>query len=485
MRCCLTWKLAGFVAALSFAAWRCGAAVAAEPPKRPNLLVILTDQQHAGMLSCTGNRHVKTPAMDRLAAAGTRFERAYCANAVCMPSRFSMMTGVMPSRINSEHNFRVPDPLPPVVLANTLGRIFRNAGYDAAYGGKVHLPFGIQPYGFRMITRDEREGLSEACAAFLRREHDHPFMLVASFINPHDICYLALNDYERAQGGNAAWAPPPAAATALAEALKLPSAVSRAEFFRRICPPLPDNFEISRDEPSATRQHDPPYPPRSYIQIHWTEEQWRMHRWAYARLTERVDAKIGKLLQALRDSGREEDTWVVFLSDHGDMDAAHRMDSKAVLYEESVRVPLIISRKGVTPAGRVDRTHLVSTGLDLVPTLCDLAGIPVPVPLKGRSVKPLAMGLRVEDWRDHLVVENERSRLLRSQRYKYIVYEDGAPREMLIDLDKDPGEMVNLAADFGHQIVLAEHRAMLRRWYAAHDETLDPGYIVSPDTEAP
>jgi choline-sulfatase len=487
MRCVVAFGIASFVIVLLHPP-----AGAAEPadtggrPKQPNILLILTDQQHAGMLSCAGNRHVKTSAMDSLAATGTRFERAYCANPVCMPSRFSMMTGVMPSRINSENNLRIPDPLPPVVLANTLGRIFHEAGYETAYGGKVHLPFGFHKYGFRNhLSRDERDGLADACDTFLRQQHERPFLLVASFVNPHDICYMSLNDYARAQGGVNPWGAAVTEAATLAKAMQLPPGVSREEFFARICPPLPGNFEIPRGEPSATRQHQPPFPPRSYIQANWSEDQWRIHRWAYARLTERVDAEISRVLEALRQSGREEDTWVVFLSDHGDMDAAHRLDSKSVLYEEAVRVPLIVSRKGVTPAGRVDDQHLVSTGLDLLPTLCDLAAIPVPTPLKGRSVKPLAMGRQVENWREYLVVENERSRLLRSHRYKYIVYENGDPREMLIDLQEDPGEMVNLALDPTHRDVLTEHRAMLRQWYAAHDETLAPRYIVSPETGAP
>jgi choline-sulfatase len=185
----------------------------------------------------------------------------------------------------------------------------------------------------------------------------------------------------------------------------------------------------------------------------------------------------------LRESGREEDTWVVLLSDHGDMDAAHHLEHKSVLYEEATRVPLIVCRKGVTPAGRVDKTHLVSTGLDLVSTLCDLAGISAPSHLKGRSVKPLAMGPPLDDWRDCVVVENERSRLLRSERYKYIVYEEGNPREQLIDLEADPGEMVNLAGAPSRRDVLAAHRALLRQWYAAHGETLASEYIVPPQAK--
>ena len=138
------------------------------PPSRPNVLLIITDQQHAGMMSCAGNRWLKTPSLDALAARGVRFERAYCGNPVCVPSRLSMMTGVLPSRIGMEHNELASFPVPDEIRQNALGSVFRNAGYRAVYGGKVHLPGtkkeGIAAYGFDVLTGDEREGLAQPCA---------------------------------------------------------------------------------------------------------------------------------------------------------------------------------------------------------------------------------------------------------------------------------------------------------------------------------
>jgi len=175
----------------------------APKPARPNLLFILTDQQHAGMLSAAGNPHVKTPMMDSLAATGTRFELAYCADPVCMPSRFSMMTGVLPSRIGVETNgSKGRDKVTPDLLENSLGRVFGKAGYQTVYGGKVHLPMKLEEIGFKNIARDEGRKLAEACAKFLRQPHDRPFLMVASFINPHDICFMAIGD-EHAPGKSA------------------------------------------------------------------------------------------------------------------------------------------------------------------------------------------------------------------------------------------------------------------------------------------
>lgn len=154
---------------------------------RPNILLILTDQQHAGMLSCAGNPWVKTPNLDRLARMGARFERAYCGNPVCVPSRFCMMSGTMPSRIGMETN-DVSLPVPREILDDAMGNVFRRAGYQTVYGGKTHVPGrgkqgGIEPYGFDSLTGDQRDELAGTCVKFLREKHERPFLLVASFIN--------------------------------------------------------------------------------------------------------------------------------------------------------------------------------------------------------------------------------------------------------------------------------------------------------------
>ncbi|MBN2326605.1 MAG: sulfatase-like hydrolase/transferase [Candidatus Omnitrophica bacterium] len=448
--------------------------------KHPNILLIITDQQHAGMMSCAGNPYLKTPAMDRLASQGVRFDRAYCGNPVCMPSRFCMMTGVLPSRIGMEKNGQAN--VPPGILSHAMGNVFRSQGYETVYGGKVHLPGdqskGVTAYGFDSLSNDEREDLANACRNFFQQSHDKPFLMVASFINPHDICYMAIDAYTKANSKPPMFPNSSRERECLAEALQLPAGMSREEFFKSVCPPLPDNFEIPPNESKAVRDSDW-RDFRRYVQEHWSEEKWRMHRWAYTRLTERVDSHIGVVLDSLYESGLDENTVVVFTSDHGDMDAAHRLEHKSMPYDEATRVPLIICQPGVADEGRVDRENLVSTGLDLMPTLCHFAGIEIPKALPGHSVKPLTSSSSVDQpWRKTLVVENERSRILISNRYKYAVYDHGDSREMLIDLEKDPGEMKNLAVDSDFTETLHNHRRLLKDWYQHYGEVLEERFIV-------
>lgn len=446
------------------------AALHAAEPAKPNILFVITDQQHAGMLSCTGNPYVKTPALDSLAVLGMRFELAYCANPVCMPSRFSMMTGVLPSRVGVETNGKGKAKVTPEILEHSLGRVFGKAGYETVYGGKLHVPMTLGEIGFKYLETTGGPKLAEAAAKFLRQPHDRPFLMVTSFINPHDICFMAISD---GQHPGKISGPKP-----LLEALALPAGLSREKFFAKVCPPLPANHEIAVGEPEAILAADT-RAFRTHARNKWAAEQWRLHRWAYARLTERVDAEIGVVLAALRETGLEKNTVVVFSSDHGDMDSAHRLEHKSVLYDEASRVPLIVSWKGVTKPGLVDRAHLVSTGLDLIPTLCDFAGIPAPAALKGRSVRALAEGRTPPAWRETQVVESGESRMVRSAHYKYIVYATGARREMLVDLVADPGEMQNLAMDPASAPVLAEHRRLLKEWYQQNGETLDSKYVAS------
>ncbi len=440
------------------------AAVAAS--KQPNILVILTDQQQAGMLSCAGNPWLKTPAMDSLAANGTRFQRAYCVNPVCVPSRTGMFTGHTPARLGIEDNSATGKVrIPAAIHEQGIGSAFRKAGYETAYGGKVHVVGGVNKLGFTALDAGSGdEGTAAACAAFLKQPREKPFLLVASFVNPHDICYFGKSGKK---GGGEVNANIAHAQANVAAAMKRPDGVSEEEFFAKHCPPLPSNFDLQQDAPDALQNEDGK----------WSQEQWLQYRWVYHRLTEQADREIGRVLQAMREAGLEENTLVVFTSDHGDMAGSHQHRNKSKFYEESAAVPLIVSLKGVTKPGLVDDKHLVSTGLDLIPTLCDFAGIKPPSDLLGRSVRTLAEGRPAGEWRPYVVSETSGGRMLCTGRYKYCVYAKGERREQLVDLEKDPGEMKNLVADPAHAEKLASHRQLLREWVESNRDKIAEPYL--------
>ncbi len=418
--------------------------------ERPNIVYIFTDQQFAGAMSCAGNEDLHTPALDRLASEGVRFENAYCTYPLCTPSRASMFAGRWPHEVGINQNGQ---PIDAAFREQELGHLLSNAGYECVYGGKWHIPEISIPegHGFRKICGFDDVALPARCREFFAQTHEKPFFLVASFDNPHNIC-----EWRRQQ--NVPWgeigAPP------------------RVED----CPMLPANFAIPPFEPEAIRIITGRNP-RIYPDVRYSAEQWRRYRWAYYRLVEKVDAQIGQILDALDDAGLAENTLVIFSSDHGDGHGAHHLVQKSFLYEEASRVPLIVRMLGVSAEGHVDRAHLMASCLDIYATVCDFAGVTPPAGTHGRSMRPLLDGSDVEDWHRYVVSEthfdnhNCDGRIVRTARYKYIAYSWGAYREQLFDMTQDPGEMVNLAVMSRYADVLQQHRDLLREWCSETGDT--------------
>lgn len=433
----------------------------------PNILFILTDQHHAKMLSSAGNPYLKTRALDSIAESGIRFTNAYVTNPVCMPSRLSMATGMMPGRLgvfNNGDKATIPDH----VSANSLGSLMKNAGYATFYGGKTHLPTELDPRnaGYDEFFPGQRDKLPGACIEFMVKEREEPFFAVASFINPHDICF-AYNARQPDRKGMAL------VDRLYEEAQSLPEDQ---------LPPLPENSGIPRQEPEAIEQNlkVDAVTPAKLIRKDYTDRDWRNYRWIYCRLTERVDAQIGQLLDGLRENGLEENTLIVFTADHGDMDGSHRLASKNLFYEESAGVPFLMQYKGVVRPGVVDDSSLVSNGLDLLPTLCDYAGITIPDHLLGGSLRPLAEKGESSPPRPYVVAENNTGRMLRTSRFKYCVYRTGENRESLVDLEEDPGEMHNLAGNPEYKDVLNRHRKYLLEWIAESRDEDANSFVVLP-----
>jgi arylsulfatase A-like enzyme len=436
--------------------------------KPPNILFILTDQHHANMLSSAGNPYLKTRALDAMAKSGIRFTNAYVTNPVCVPSRISMATGRMAGRFGVFNN-GMKATLSKADAANSLGNLIQGGGYDTFYGGKTHLPNELSPLnaGYDEFCKDQRDELPGVCLEFMTRKRDKPFFAVASFINPHDICY-AYNARQPDRKGKELVDGLYAQAQALPEDQ---------------LPPLPDNSGIPALEPDAieAEMKVTAVTPPKLIRQDYNDRDWRNYRWIYCRLTERVDAQIGQLLDGLKKHGLEENTLVIFTSDHGDMDGSHRLASKNVFYENSAGVPFIMQYKGVIPAGVVDDKSLISNGLDVLPTLCDYAGVPTPAHLLGRTIRLLAEGLPDNARRPYIVAENSTGRMLRTARYKYCVYGSGNIRESLVNLQKDPGEMRNLAAIPEHREVLNQHRKYLQQWIAESNDAEARAFAIAPE----
>ena len=428
---------------------------AAEGKRRHNVLIITTDQQRVDAASVVGNKWVKTPNIDSIAANGVYFTNSYCPYPLCSPSRAALHAGRMPHEIGVDHNGMTIDPEIPI-----SGQVFRLAGYDTGYSGKWHCPAtyptdGIPGYEvLNTTTRQSKlaqtvdQATMERAIEFIERKHEKPFLAVVSFINPHDICL-------------------PAGETSpiLDQVWKRYEPSDGAEI-----PPLPANFADTQNTPegfTSKARHE-----------EWDENHWRKYIYSYYRMVEDVDRQIGLVLQALRRTGQEENTIIVFTSDHGEGLASHRWTGKMMYYEEEAAVPLIVSFKGVTPAGRIDREHLVSA-LDVLPTICDYAGIKGPAEMRGQSLRPIIENPQ-QPGHEYVVSEmssgSERSFMVRTKRYKYMVFpgKAGQKLEMLFDMQEDPGEMKNLAGQPALASEIERHRKLLAQWNKLTEEDKNP-----------
>lgn len=432
--------------------------------ERPvNVLLIMADQFAAHALGSSDagpNAHFSTPQLDALMERSAVFDRAYTSFPLCVPARSSMMTGLYPHQLGINGNSHTADAPEPGRNPRSLGRWFASHGYECAYAGKWHArqPSAQSEDGFTPIHPFGDVGLVPACAEWLteRAPGDAPFLLVASFDDPHTIC-----EYARQQ-------PLPYGGTLSASL--------------RGAPPLPANFHsgpYAAQAPGEERKRAA----TMYGTTDYTPDDWRGYRHTYSQLVSRVDGYIGALLQALAESGAADNTVVIFTSDHGDGDASHQWNQKTALYEECIRVPLLVSGPSIQ-AGK--REQPVAAALDLFPTLCALTGLQPPAGLAGRDVFALD---RSEGTDEPVVIETAfdggrppitRGRSLISGRYKYTVYSWGKWREQLVDLTTDPGELRNLAVEekFDHE--LEQMRSLLLQWCIDTDDASFLKFLVLP-----
>ena len=430
-----------------------GSAFAAPTPARnakPNFLFVVTDQQGLDTLSALGCRDVQTPNLDRLARRGTAFLESYSTNPLCSPARSSMFTGRPTLETGVVVNGRPIRSTMP-----NMGQWLRRSGYETLYAGKWHLPQSFTPNipGFDVIaTGINGQGgvcdasVSRACQGYLRnRSSDKPFLLVASFLQPHDVCqFVSMH----AASGEMLFH------DAVADEL----------------PPLPPNFKYDAREPLKVRRRTRP---------RWSEKQWRYYLWNYYRMVEMVDAEIGRVLRALEDSGQAGSTVVIFTADHGEGRARHQLVTKNYLYDEAAKVPLVVSCPGRVGQGATDAAHLVS-GLDILPTICDYAGVGPPENVRGRSLRPLLEGGNVS-WREFVPAEVAiTGRMIRTPKYKYIAYKND-PVEQLFDVQADAGETKNLAGEAKHASALKDHRKLLAGW----ESRLDVARVALPKWAQP
>ncbi len=440
----------------------------AAPPPRPNVLFVVADD-----LRATGGLYgdaAQTPNLDRLAAGGVRFDRAYCQFPLCNPSRASFLTGLRPDATgvtDNVVNFRakVPD-------AVTLPQTFRRAGYSVVRVGKLYhygVPGQIGTDGMddppswdRVVNPKGRDKADEGKVVTLK-----PGQYGAT------LSWLAAEgtDAEQTDGLSAA------------EAVKFLEAAGGKPFFLAVGffrPHTPyvapkayfDRYPLDALTPTAIPAGDRDgKPAAAFLSAHpeqdaMTDRQRREALQAYRASVTFMDAQLGRLLDALDRLKLADNTVVVFLSDHGYHLGEHGLWQKQSLFENVARVPLVVRGPGVAAGKGCGRTVEL---LDLHPTLADLCGLPAPPNLGGKSLKPLLSDPAAAwDKPAHTQVRRGQGknpvyfgRSVRTERHRYTEWDGGKRGVELYDYATDPGEAKNLAADPAHAADVARLKALL------------------------
>ena len=417
---------------------------------KPNVLFLICDDLNCD-LSCYGHPIVKSPNIDRLAARGVRFENAYCQYPLCGPSRASFMTGLYPDQTLVHRNaIYIREHLPNV---QTMSQMFRRQGYFATRVGKIYhynVPLHIgtsghdDPYSWdytinpRGRDRDDEDlifslvpgrfggtlswlaadgtdeqqtdGIAATEAIRLLRQYaqtEKPFFLAVGLFRPHTP-YVAPKNYFEMY--------PPE---------------------RIVVPTVPQRYLDSLPKParqSLLRKKD---------QVDLAEDLARQAIQAYYASITFADAQVGRLLDALEETGLTDNTIVVFTSDHGYHMGEHGHWQKTTLFENAARVPLIIAGPGTTAAGQ--STTGLSEMVDFYPTLAELCGLSPPESLSGVSLVPLLQGVSAIP-RQAALTQYGSGYSIRTQRYRYTEWgaagDDGSE---LYDHQSDPQELDNLA----------------------------------------
>ncbi|WP_135551347.1 sulfatase-like hydrolase/transferase [Paenibacillus cymbidii] len=422
-------------------------------PHQPNIVILFTDDQRFDTIHTLGNRAVRTPNMDRLVAGGAAFTQAHIPGgtsaAICMPSRAMLHSGRTLFHLQGSGQQIPPEH-------TTLGEAFRQAGYRTFGTGKWHngpaayarsftdgeaIFFGGMwdhwsvplchydvtgrydnkvPYtpdfqhsnhpmqvhcDYYSTGKHSSEIISDAAVDFING-HDgrQPFLMYVSYLAPHD-------------------------PRTMPERFRTMYDPADIELPANFMPEHPFRFGVEeiRDELLAG------YPR--------TEDEIKRHIADYYAMLSHLDEQIGRVLAALEQTGRADDTIVVLAGDNGLAVGQHGLMGKQNHYEHSIRVPLVIAGPGVPAGLAVDRYAYL---LDLFPTLCELAGVAIPASVEGASLRPLMEQPDTRLRETLYFAYNDLIRSVKDERFKLIEYAGGCRQTQLFDLAEDPLELTNL-----------------------------------------
>jgi arylsulfatase A-like enzyme len=450
---------------------------------RPNIVFIMSDDHAAHAMSCYGSKINRTPHLDRIANEGMRYDNCFCTNSICAPSRAAILTGLY-NHLNGV--LTLGDSFDG--RQQTVPKLLQQVGYQTAIIGKWHLGHGgdSDPTGFDYWSVLPGQG-DYYNPKFIEMGKEKSYDgYVTDIITDHSIDWVQQRDKERPfflmchhKAPHRPWIPD----------------VKHAHLYEDVDIPEPPTFDddyshraaaagaaimrIDRDLKARDLKLDPPKGMTGRELKSWKYQRYIKD---YLRCVASIDDNVGRLLDMLDAEGIADNTIVIYTSDQGFFLGDHGWFDKRFMYEESLRMPLLVRYPNGIRAGSVQTQ--MALNIDLAPTFLDYAGISAPEPMQGRSLKPLMLGEAPADWRTsmyyrywmHLSEHGVYAHYgLRTEHFKLIYYYAEAlgatdaiddpkpPQWELFDLQKDPYEMNNVYDDPAYASTVKELKQELYR----------------------
>lgn len=458
------------------------------PNRRPNVIWIMGDQHRAAALGYRGNPDVRTPNIDNLARSGVRFDCAVSGAPWCTPFRGSLLTSLYPNQHGAS---RTPSPLDPSIP--TITGPFRDAGYHTAWVGKWHLDGSNQREhyipperrgGFDYWMGYENSNNQNECFVF-GSDHEEPRRLPGYEVDA--LTDLFIRHIEGHVGNGR---------------LEADATGSYQPFFAVLSVQPPHEPYVAPTNPPA---RGAPHTPASVHlrpnvpHVEWMRESARFDYAGYYDMVESIDYNVGRITEALKRLDVDRETYVVFLSDHGDMLWSHGQRGKSSPWEEATRIPFVVSRVGGSQYMRTGRTDAVLNHIDIAPTTLGLCGISAPEWMLGYDYSPRCVRANAPEFKTEADPDDEPDSAYLQQiprkmhahsvhrAWRGVVTRDGwkyvcTPGNdwLLFNTADDPFEQANLVYDLRFQEQKERCHCLLARWIATTGDEFDLPNISLP-----
>jgi len=439
---------------------------------RPNIIFILTDDQRFDALGYAGNQLIHTPEMDKLAESGTYFKNAMVTTPICSASRASILTGLY----ERSHNFTFTSGnIRSEYMRKSYPRLLRAFGYETAFFGKYGVKYDSLDQQFDVYESYDRNGKFGDRRGYFYKTLGNDTVHLTRYTGQKALDFIEKTNSEKPFSLSLSFSAPHAHDSAEAQYFWQQETNGLLENVNMPAPELVDD-EYFKAQPQKVKA--------GFNRLRWswrydTPEKYQHSVKGYYRMISGIDLEIGKIRAKLKEKGLDENTIIIIMGDNGYFLGGRQLAGKWLLYDNSVRVPLIIYDPRIEQRNKSEELAL---NIDVPSTILDMADLEQPSSWQGKSLKPIVDGRSNTLERDTVLLEHiwefeniPPSEGVRTKEWKYFRYVNDKSIEELYNLKEDPKEINNLAEDENYQKILIALRAKCDVLITQHSDSYSIG----------